>query len=193
MGDAARILVPQMARLYLAPVGTAAPADPVVAPVAAWKEVGYFTPDSLQFSTDPSFEETRSHQSNYPTRRWQTQDTATVQCNLQEWSEPNFKAVYGGGTVTTVAAVTGPPAYILHYKFVPPSIGGRSETACLIEIIDGAVHWRRIIPRCEQTEGVELGFDKGNETTLSLRLSVLGSDVTDPWYDITDSPAFATA
>jgi hypothetical protein len=150
-------------------------------------EVGYFAPDSLQFATDPSFEEVRSHQSNYPTRRWQTEDAATIQCNLQEWSAANFKAVYGGGTITEV---TGPPA---HYKFSPPAIGGRSETAAMLEVIDGTVHWRRIVPRCEQTEGVEIGFDKGSESTLPLRLSILGSDVGDPWYDLTDSAAFAEA
>lgn len=191
MGDAARILVPQMARLYLAPVGTPAPDGPTVAMTTPWKDVGFFAPDSLQFATDPSFEEVRSHQSNYPTRRWQTQDAATLQCNLQEWSAEGFKSVYGGGTVTEVT-VTGPPA-TTYYKFSPPAIGGRSQISACIEIIDGNKHYRRIIPKSEQSEGVELGYDKTSETTLALRLTILGSDVGDPWYEMTDDPAFATA
>lgn len=185
MGNAANIVVAQMARVYLAPVGTAAPTSPTGVMTSGWREVGLFTPDSLSWSTDPSFEEVRSHQSNYPTRRFQTEDAATVEVDLQEWTADNFKAVYGGGEVTEIA---GPP---VHYRYSPPAIGGRTSVSAVIEIIDGAKHYRRIIPRAEQAEGVEQSFERTSESTLPLRLSVLGSDVGDPWYDLTDDPAFA--
>lgn len=188
--DANKILVAQMARVWLAPVGTPAPAGPVVAMEEPWREVGLFTPDSLSWATDPSFEEVRSHQSNYPTRRFQTEDAATVSVDLQEWSGENFKAVYGGGTITTVAAIVGPPAIAEHYKFSPPGIGGRSAVAACVEIIDGTKHYRRIVPKCEQTEGVEQTMEKTSESTLPLRLAILGADIGDPWYDLTDDPAF---
>src|SRR4028119_1696432 len=100
--DATRIVVAQLARVFLAPVGTTAPINPTVALAAAWREVGLFTPDSLGWTTDPTFEEVRSHQSNYPTRRFQTEDAATIEVDLQEWSGANFRAVYGGGTITEV-------------------------------------------------------------------------------------------
>jgi hypothetical protein len=193
MGDATRIVVAQMARVWLAPVGTPAPVDPVVAMPTPWRDVGLFTPDSLGFSTDPSFEEVRSHQSNYPTRRFQTEDAATASVDMQEWSGPNFQAVFGGGTIVEVPASPGPPAVALHYKFSPPQIGGRETVACCLEIIDGNKHYRRLIPRCEQSEGVEQTFEKTSESTLPLRLSVLGADIGDPWYDISDDPAFAPA
>lgn len=191
--NANQIVVAQMARVWLAPVGTAAPAGPATAMPTGWREVGLFTPDSLSWSTDPSFEEVRSHQSNYPTRRFQTEDAASVSVDLQEWSGENFAAVYGGGTVTAVAAVTGPPVVPAHFKFSPPGVGGRSSVAAVIEIIDGTKHYRRMIPKCEQTEGVEQSFEKTSESTLPLRLAVLGSDVGDPWYDLTDDPAFDPA
>lgn len=182
-----RILVAQVARFYLAPVGTAAPADPVVAPAAAWKEVGYFTPDSLAFNTDLNFEEIRSHQSDYPTRRFQTEASAIIEVDLQEWSGDNLKAVHGGGTITEIA---GPP---IHYKFSPPAVGGRVQTAAMIEIIDGTKHYRTIVPKCEQNEGVEVAYEKASEAALPLRLAVVASDVGDPWYTITDDPAFEPA
>jgi hypothetical protein len=185
--------VAQMARVWLAPVGTAAPAGPAAAMPTGWREVGLFTPDSLSWSTDPSFEEVRSHQSNYPTRRFQTEDAATVQVDLQEWNGENFKAVYGGGTITTVAAVTGPPAIPQHFRYSPPGIGGREQVEACIEIQDGTKHYRRIVPKCEQNEGVEQSFEKTSESTLPLRLSILGSDIGDPWYDLTDDPAFMPA
>lgn len=193
MGDPTRIVVAQMARVWLAPVGTAAPTGPVGAMPTEWRDVGLFTPDSLGWSTDPSFEEVRSHQSNYPTRRFQTEDAATAEVDLQEWSGDNFSAVYGGGTIVEVPEQTGPPVIPLHYKFSPPKVGARQTVAACIEIIDGSKHYRRIIPRCEQSEGVEQTFEKTSESTLPLRLSILGSDIGDPWYDLTDDPAFAPA
>ena len=194
MGDATRIVVAQMARVWLAAVGTPAPGDPVMAMPTGWKEVGLFTPDSLGWATDPSFEEVRSHQSNYPTRRFQTEDAATAEVDLQEWSGENFKSVYGGGTVVEVPAVPGAtPPTILHYKFTPPPVGGRSNVAACIELIDGLKHYRRIVPVCTQNEGVAQSFEKTSESTLPLRLAVLGSDIGDPFYDLTDDEAFEPA
>lgn len=193
MGNKSNIVVAQMARVYLAAVGTPAPAGPATVMPAPWKEVGLFTPDSLGWATDPSFEQIRSHQSNYPTRNIQTEDAATVSVDLQEWTGENFKAVYGGGEVVTVAAAVGPPAVPEHYRFSPPQIGGREQVAACVEIIDGSKHYRRMVPLCEQNEGVEQTFEKTSESTLPLRLSILGADIGDPWYDITDDPAFEPA
>lgn len=184
----ARIRVAQIARVYLAPVGTAAPANATVAMDPAWREVGYFTPDSLQWATAPKFDEVRSHQSNWPTRIFQTEDAATLQVNLQEWSGANFKAVYGGGTITTIT-VAGSPG-TTHYRFAPPQIGARDTVAACIEIIDGVIAHRRIIPTCQQHEGVTQNLQKAKESDLPLRLTILGSDLGDPWYDLSDDPAF---
>ncbi|GIH95440.1 hypothetical protein ACFFMN_23020 [Planobispora siamensis] len=189
--DSDRILIAQNARVYLAPVGTTAPAGPEATLDPAWREVGYFTPDSLQFNTDPSFEEVRSHQSNRPTRRWQTEDNATAQVDLQEWSGENFLAVFGGGTITEVAAVVGPPAIPKHYKYSPPAVGGRQSVAAIIEIIDEDKVYRLIIPKAEQGEGAEISLNKTSESTLPLRLTVLGNDFADDWYLLTEDEAFA--
>lgn len=187
MGDKTRIVVAQMARVYLAVPGTLAPVDATIALDVAWREVGYFTPDSLGWATDPSFEEVRSHQSNYPTRKFQTQDAATAEVDLQEWSGPNFRAVYGGGTITEIMPSMTPK----QWKFAPPAVGGRETVAAILEIVDGAKHYRRIIPLCEQTEGVAQKFERASESTLPLRLSVLGADIGDAWYDLTNDQAFA--
>lgn len=185
--DATRSVIPQLARVYLAPVGTSAPADATTALPSGWVEVGHTTPDSLQWTTDPNFEEGRSHQSLYPIRRWQTSDAATLEVDLIEWSAFNFRAVFGGGTITTIA---GPP---VTYKFDPPAVGGRAEVAALVAITDGTKHYRRIVPRSQQVEGVSQSLNKTEMSTLPLRLSVLGADIGSPWYDLSDDPAFAVA
>lgn len=191
MGNSNAILVPQMARIWLAIVGTVAPADPKVAMPAGWLDVGLFDPSSLQWQTSPTFQSTQSHQSAYPTRRWQDTDAATVVCNLQEWSALNIQTVYGGGTITPTT-VTGPPDYT-YYRYDPPVIGARTQTAACIEIIDGVKHYRRLIPVTEQDSGNTVTYHRNSESTLPLALTVIGNDLASAWYELTDDPAWAPA
>jgi hypothetical protein len=183
-----RITVAQMARVFLAPFGTAAttalaaltPTSEIPTPFV---ETGLFTPDSLNWSTEPSFEEVRSHQSFYPTRRMQTEDNATLSVDLQEWSADNFIAVYGGGTVSLITAG--------NFKYVPPPPGARAEVAVVAEVVDGTKRYRYVIPRGMQVEGVEQDLGNSAEGTLPLRVAVLGVETGDPWYLLTNDPAFA--
>src|SRR3954467_14501871 len=100
--NSGRILVPGMARLWLADVGSTFPVDPTTALGTGWVEAGFFTEDSLKFESQPKFNDVTSHQSVYPTRKIQTSDEANLAVALQEWSAENIKAVFGGGTITTV-------------------------------------------------------------------------------------------
>ncbi|MGW0033085.1 phage tail tube protein [Streptomyces sp. NPDC003314] len=182
-----QIVIPQLSRLWLAPVGTVAPADATVAMPTGWYTVGLFTEDSLKFNSEPNFEQVRSAQSSYPTRTFQTTDAATIEVDLQQWSGVNFRAVYGGGSITPITPTSGGGK---HYRFAPPRIGGRSEIAACIEIIDGGKHYRYVIPRTMQMEGVSKDLAKTKESVLPLRLAVQGGDETDAWYVLTNDPAF---
>lgn len=182
--DASNVLVPNRVYVYLAPVGTAAPADESAALDAAWKEVGHTTPDSLAFATDPQFEQVKSAQSDFPIREFLTEESASISVDLLEFSGDNFKAVYGGGTLTQVTAG--------HYKFAPPS-GTRTEVSCILKIVDGTDTFVYVFPKVLQKEGVETQLHKGAQGTLPLRLTVIGADGVDPWYLLTDSAAFSPA
>ncbi|HEY1668513.1 MAG TPA: hypothetical protein VGG54_22710 [Trebonia sp.] len=189
MTNPAAILVPGMARVWLAPVGTTAPADPVTDMPDGWLDVGYFDPASLQWQTSPSFQTVTSHQSAYPTRRFVDSDAATVTCNLQEWNAINLQTVYGGGEITTMHGTAPEPT--TWYKYEPPAITDRTQTACCIEIIDGSKHYRQIIPITEQDSGATVSYHRTAESTLPLSLAVIGTDVGDPWYSLSDDPAMA--
>ncbi|MFI9078803.1 hypothetical protein ACIGW8_20390 [Streptomyces sioyaensis] len=183
------IVIPSITRIYLAPVGTTAPADATVAMPAALRSVGLTTEDSLKFNSEPNFEQVKSAQSSYPTRTFQTSDAATIEVDLQQWSGPNFQAVYGGGTISEITPSGGGAGK--HYKFTPPRIGSRTEVMAVIEVIDGGKHYRYVIPRCMQMEGVSKDLAKTKEAVLPLRLAVQGGDDLDAWYVLTDDPAFA--
>ncbi|GAA5071034.1 phage tail tube protein [Streptomyces similanensis] len=185
------IVIPSITRIYLAPVGTVAPADATSALDPALRSVGLTTEDSLKFNSEPNFEQVKSAQSSYPTRTFQTSDAATVEVDLQQWSGVNFQAVYGGGTISEIT-VTGQTG-VKHYKFTPPRIGSRTEVMAVIEVIDGGKHYRYVIPRCMQMEGVSKDLAKTKEAVLPLRLAVQGGDDLDAWYVLTDDPAFKLA
>ena len=180
--DPTRILVPSRAYVYLGEVGTTAPADVTTALDPGFIHVGLTDPESLNLTTEPEFEEVLSHQSDYPVRKFQTSDAATLGVNLQEWSGRNFKSVFGGGAVTQVSAGV--------YKYVPPTIGNRQEVAGVVEVRDGIKVYRWVLPRCFQEEGVELELQKTANSNLPLALSILGGDAVDPWYILTNDPAF---
>ncbi|AWI32690.1 hypothetical protein [Streptomyces tirandamycinicus] len=189
--NATHIVVPARTRVWLAPVGTAAPADATVAMPAGWYSVGLTTEDSLKFNEEPQFEQVKSAQTDFPSRTFQTSDSATLEVDLQQWNAKNFKAVFGGGTITEIN-VAGPPA-TTHYKFAPPRIGGRSEVAACIEVIDGAKAYRYVIPRSMQMEGVQTDLQKAKEAVLPLRLAVQGGDDADAWYLLTNDSSFDDA
>ncbi|MFJ5121959.1 hypothetical protein [Kitasatospora sp. NPDC088548] len=190
--NAAETVIPSRTFVYLAPTGTAAPADATVALAAGWRSVGHTTEDSLKFNEEPSFEELKSAQSDFPVRRFQTSDSATIEVDLEQWSGPNFVAVYGGGTITEITPAGG-GAGPKHYKFVPPRIGGRTEVAAIVEVIDGGKSYRFVCPRVMQLEGVANDLQKGAASKLPLRLGVLGGDDSDAWYLLTNDPAFSMA
>ncbi len=181
--DKTRITVPGRAHIYLSVVGTTAPINSTAALDPGFVEVGLTTPDSLTFAGNPTFGTVTSHQSDYVTRVFQQSDEARVTVDLQEFSGDNLLNVFGGGEITTLT--TG------QYKFVPPTVGGRTNVACIAEAIDGAKHYRFVIPICFQDAGVTMKLAKTSEVTLPLNLLVLGSDDVDPWYLLTNDPSFA--
>lgn len=185
--DPDQIVVPGRTEVWLGTVGSTAPTTPTATPGTGWFDVGLTTKDSLSFSEEPEFQDVESAQSDYPTRTFQTKSGATVSVDLQQWNANNFTAAYGGGSV---AAVVGSPGV---YKFTPPALGARAEKACLIKVTDGTKHYLYVIPRVMQKEGVTQDLNRGGEAKLPLKLSILGGDTGDPWYVITDDPAFAPA
>ncbi|MFB8026023.1 MULTISPECIES: hypothetical protein [unclassified Streptomyces] len=189
--NATQIVVPARTRVWLAPVATEAPTDALSEMPDGWYSVGLTTEDSLKFNEEPQFEQVKSAQTDFPSRTFQTSDSATIEVDLQQWNGQNFKAVFGGGTITEITPEGGGTAK--HYKFAPPRIGGRSEVAGCIEVLDGGKSYRYIIPRAMQMEGVSTDLQKAKESTLPLRLAVQGGDDADAWYLITNDPAFAAA
>lgn len=172
--------------LYLGAVGSTLPAG-LGAPAAPFFNVGLTNPESCRFRVSPEFENVMAHQSNYPIKVLQTADAAGMDVDLLQWNGDNFRAVYGGGTITEIA---GPPVL---YKFVPPAFANRAELAAILDVMDGAKHYRFIAARVFNQSEVELTLNKSPESRLPLRLNILGGDETDAWYMLTNDESFEPA
>lgn len=183
-GAPERIVIPGRLRLWLADGTATAPTTAVSAMPSGWRDVGLTQPEGTEFVRGFEQVSVMSHQSDYPTRKGVTSRTGRINANLQEWSGDNFAATLGGGTVTEVS--TGV------YKYSPPA-GNNEELQACLEVIDGTKHYRYIVPSCALAEGFTQSLAKTAESVLPLQLDVQGQDGVDPWYVITDDPAFEPA
>lgn len=172
------------AKLYLAAVGSVAPADESAVLDAAWKDTGIFTEDGTGWEVAPTFQEARSHQSSYPTRIWKSAENATLNVGLQKFSARNLTASLGGGVATTITAG--------HFKWTPPGPTGSVPTAALLELtdVDGTNKYRLVIPKCRARSNTTTGFNKTQEVRLPLSLGIEGADGTDAYYWLTNDADF---
>lgn len=189
--DVDGIVVGANGSVRVAPVGTAAPADPVIAPAAAWIDLGYANEDGVSVSKSKDITGIPAWQSFFDVRKIVTGETFKLSTALLQWGADQVKLAFGGGEVTTVAAVAGPPALIEHYKYEPPDPGELDERAMMVDWADGAKHYRLIVPRGIVVDDVETNLTKSDAAELPIGFEVVASDGIKPWYLLTDDPAFA--
>ncbi len=179
--DSSQITVGSAGNIYAAPVGTSAPADVTAAWGAGWIELGYTTEDGCTFTDSKEVNEIMAWQSFYAIDRRITSRNATVSMVLQQWNDDNFKLSFGGGTVTTVSAGL--------FKYVPPSPETIDYRALGIEIRDGAVTSRFVMPKGMVTDNVEMQFTRSDTAKLPITFGLVTTGSGDAWSWITNDPA----
>jgi hypothetical protein len=180
--DSSQIVIPSTTTLWLAAVGTAAPADESADPGDGWAETGLSIEDGTTIVGNPQFGEVFSHQSAWATRVFKSRDAMTVSVILQQFNKDNLIAGAGGGTVTTVS--TG------HFKYVPPTATSSTPTAALLDFVDEFLY-RLVIPKGRVKGGLNLAIQRVKEMQLPLAIEVEGGTAgVDPWYLLTNDPSF---
>lgn len=168
--------------IHVAPVATTAPADEVAAYGSGWIDLGLMSEDGVKLRDEKTEQAFRSWQLFYPARKQITERRFTSAFVMQQWNKNNIPLAFGGGTVSTVS--TG------HYKYQPPAPQTRDERALGIDWLDGSYHYRLLIPKGQVGEPVESDVNKGNLALLPITFEVIGGETGDPWYLLTDDPAF---
>lgn len=180
--DVDQILIGANGAMWIAPVGTVAPADETEAPGAGWVDIGHSSEDGVSFKIDKNIEVVDVWALFEHARRFVTSRDITASSVLRQWNKDTVVLAFGGGDVTTVTAG--------HFKYTPPPPEDLDERASLIDWADGTRNYRLVIPRVMVTEGLETKIARTDPADLPVTLGVLGTDGVDPFYLLTNDPAF---
>lgn len=177
------IVVGANGTVRFAPIGTAAPVDETVAPDAGWVDVGFLSDDGVTFHDAKTLEVIPVWQLFNPARRIVTERDTSLSMVLRQWSKTNVPFAFGGGTVSTPSAG--------HYKYAPPPPDLIDERSLMVDWADGTKKYRLLVVRGMVTEAVETQLHRAGAADLPVGYGVNGVDGADPWYLLTNDPAFA--
>lgn len=177
--DAVRVGV--TGKVYMAPKGTTLPTDVTTALNAAFVSVGFISEDALTEGLDISTERLRAWQRPVGLRTLTTDVEWTFQFSMMETTPLVLDLFYGGaesevaGGVATTAIKAWPQG---------------SQWAMVIEIEDGDVITRYAIPVVEVGDREEIEHTNTNGTMYGVTVNVMGSDLDEMGYRITNDPGF---
>lgn len=110
--------------LYVAPTGTAFPADPSVTPAGTWVDIGY-SEEGWSFNAEVNVEEVEVAEEIDPIDLLATAREVHFVGQAAQASLENLKTALGGGTIATAV---GPPAT---KSYVPAGTGTLTQSALL--------------------------------------------------------------
>lgn len=180
-------LTPELVRVgvtgevFVAPVGTALPTDTTTALNAAFKSVGFISEDALVESLSITKELLRAWQRPIGIRTLTTEVAWTFQFGMLETS-PLVLDLYYGGAETTVAGGVAETAILAW----PTS----SRYAMVIEIVDGDITTRYVLPAVEIGEREEVNHTNTDGTIWGVTVNVMGTDIDEMGLRYTDDPEF---
>lgn len=180
--DTDQIRVAPNGNVYVAPVGTAAPVEPATAPSGTWVQLGLTNEDGVVFMDGKSITDIMVWQQFYAARKVVESKEASVAFQLAQWSPDTVKLAFGGGAVTATPGTNA--------RYAPPAPEVIDERALMVDWQDGSIHYRIVIPRGMVTENVETTFKRTDAAWLPITFGVIGEAGVDPWYLLTDDPAF---
>lgn len=165
--------------VYAAPVGTVLPTT-ISGPLnAAFVAVGHITMDALTESLDVTKEIVRSWQRPTGIRTLTTEINWTFQFQALETSELVLDLFYGGAVSTVATGVT---------TTAVPSVMESTERAWVIEVVDGTITTRYVIPKGDVTDRGEVPIRGTEASYYDMTVAVLGTSLDVLGYRITDDP-----
>jgi hypothetical protein len=140
---------------------------------APWYEVGYLSTDGVGLTDNITTEVIRALQAPAPVRVVSTsRDPVVTFQMMQLLNAANLVMALGGGEVDTDGHLRGPLAS-----------DAPVERSVTLDIIDGAVLLRILIPRCGLSTGSSLTFSRSTTANLAVTLAILDPGGGDAMYD----------
>lgn len=133
--------------IWIAPVGTKAPADVNTAPADPWNTLGYLSEDGVKVSQSTDSENIMSWQSKTPLRSFVTKREVSLEFTMLELSKRNFQLYFGQNIDAkdeaefTVTVRGDEPAH---------------QYAILLDLIDGDLITRLYYPRASLSQAGDM-------------------------------------
>jgi hypothetical protein len=184
--DPAETIVAGTGQVYVAPTGTAEPANVDSALNAAFQGLGYHTEEGVSVNKTLEIVEFKAWQSRYAIRRERDTEEFQLTFVLEQWNEVTTPLAFGGGEIVPLGGD--------QFKFVPPGDDDSlDERALVCDVQDGDRKIRFVVPRGTVTEGVESSFQRTEMANLPITFKALEpEDAGDAWYFLTnDAAAYA--
>jgi hypothetical protein len=168
--------------IYIAPSGTAGPADINVAWPGAFYHLGYATTDGVTLQRTLDTEEVRSWQAIGVQRYLITGVGLTCAFGLQQFNKTTLALYLGGGTWVAQGGSS--------YRFAISNTPTIDERVLGIEWTDGSLKYRFVMVRSMASETGELTLGRESEINLPITMSAMSAD-PDLGYLLTNDPAMA--
>lgn len=172
--------------IYVAPVGTTAPADLTSAWGAGWSDLGYLNDDGVEMEYATDTEDIMAWQSLSPVRKVLTSVDMTMAFTAIQLRAAAVTLYFPDSTISEVSAGTV-------YKLDIPAAPGPSEHAFGFEWVDGNITNRVILPRGEVTDRESINHQRGEAVGLGMTVSAYASSAPELAIWLSNDPSWATA
>lgn len=169
--------------IFVAPVGTAVPADTGTAFGAGWVELGYTDENGLKFTDGKTIVDIPVWQLFYPARKIITARDFTVDFALRQFDGPTVSLAFGGGTVASDGGGG--------FTYEPPDPSFIDERALACEWLDGDKIYRLFLPKGLVTSSVATEVVRTKASDLPITFGIIGQDGIAPWALDTNDASFA--
>lgn len=169
-------------RLYVAPIGSAAPVDLTTAWDAAWIDFGYLSDDGVSMSYSTETDDINAWQSLTPVRKILTGVDMTLQFTAIEFKRNVVTLYFPNSSIATSGGV---------HTLSIPSSPDPDERAIGLEWTDKSYTHRLVIPRGEVTDRGEIPISRGGAVGLQMTVSAYANSTPDIATWLTDDPAWA--
>jgi hypothetical protein len=153
-------------------------------------EVGTVSDDGVTFTDSRTSEDINSWSSFYPVKSITTGKTGSLEFVCREWNPESVALAFGGGEIDETAGVAT-------YVPAPPQV--QDYRALVVQWEDDGGIFRLVSPRGRVSGDVSTNLVRTGPADLpiSYQINPAGIPVedeleTNPWYLLTDHPAFAT-
>lgn len=185
--DSDEVLVGGATDVFVAPKGTAFPTTITTSTdtFPGFSHLGYTAENGVRPNIGQTINDVKASQAFWPIRRIVTAKTGQIEFDLIQWNSETLLLALGGG------AITEPTNNV--FKFTPADESFIDERALLLRTVDGDKVYLWGFTNTQNTKGFQSSLTRTAEATLPIGMSILDPGTSDPYFMLTNDPAFVLA